>query len=99
MCVFDTEYGKFGLGICYDMRFPELALAMCKKGAKFLVYPGSFNQTTGPLHWELLLRSRGLDNLCFAAGVSVLSTKKTQIVTRHGGIQLWLILLEKFLLD
>jgi omega-amidase len=59
---FDTEFCKFGLGICYDMRFPELALLMAKQGAKVLVYAGCFNQTTGPLHWELLLRSRALDN-------------------------------------
>lgn len=61
-CVFDTEFGKIGLCICYDIRFPELSLLMRQRGAKILVFPGSFNQTTGPLHWELLLRSRALDN-------------------------------------
>mmetsp|Transcript_12252 Transcript_12252/g.10555 ORF Transcript_12252/g.10555 Transcript_12252/m.10555 type:complete len:133 (+) Transcript_12252:159-557(+) len=60
--IVDTEYGKIGIAICYDMRFPELALLMSKKGAKMLVYSGCFNQTTGPLHWELILRSRALDN-------------------------------------
>jgi Predicted amidohydrolase len=60
--VFDTEYCKVGVGICYDMRFPELGLLMAKKGAKVIVYAGCFNQTTGPLHWELLLRSRAVDN-------------------------------------
>ncbi len=51
VCVFDTEYCKFGLGICYDLRFAELGLIMAQKGARVLLYPGSFNQTTGPLHW------------------------------------------------
>ena len=60
--VFDTEYGKIGLAICYDMRFPELSLLMAKAGARVLIYPSMFNQTTGPLHWELVLRSRAVDN-------------------------------------
>ena len=49
------------MAICYDIRFPELALLMVKKGAQVLYYPGSFNTTTGPLHLELLLRARALD--------------------------------------
>jgi omega-amidase len=59
---FSTEYGKFGLAICYDMRFPELAQAMAKQGCNMLIYPGAFNTTTGPLHWELLQRARAVDN-------------------------------------
>ena len=67
---FDTEFGTVGLGICYDIRFPELALLMAQKGAKLIVYPGCFNQTTGPLHWELLIRSRALDNQLYVVGCS-----------------------------
>lgn len=70
-CVFQTEYCTMGLAICYDLRFAELGLLMRQKGASVLLYPGSFNQTTGPLHWELLLRARALDNQCYAVGVSV----------------------------
>lgn len=56
-------YGKAGLGICYDIRFPELALAATKKGGAFaMIYPGAFNTTTGPLHWQLLARARAVDN-------------------------------------
>ncbi len=51
ICVFDTEFCKIGLGICYDLRFAELGLLMAQQGARVLIYPGSFNQTTGPLHW------------------------------------------------
>jgi predicted amidohydrolase len=64
-----------GLAICYDLRFAELGLLMRQKGANVLLYPGSFNQTTGPLHWELLLRARALDNQCFTVGVSVAQYK------------------------
>ena len=66
-----SEWCKVGLGICYDVRFPELALLYAKQGCKMLCYPGAFNMTTGPAHWELLLRSRALDNQLFVAGVSV----------------------------
>ena len=52
--IFDTIYGKIGLGICYDIRFPELCMQAARKGAIMMLYPGAFNQTTGPLHWELL---------------------------------------------
>lgn len=69
-----------GLAICYDLRFAELGLLMRQKGAAVLLYPGSFNQTTGPLHWELLLRARALDNQCFAVGVSVAQFKEDPTV-------------------
>lgn len=52
------EYCPIGVGICYDMRFAELAQLYQKKGCKFLIYPGAFNMTTGPAHWELLQRVR-----------------------------------------
>ena len=66
----DTEFGKIGIGICYDIRFVELARIMVEKGALVLVYPGAFNQTTGPAHWELLFQSRALDNQAFCIGVA-----------------------------
>lgn len=66
----DTEFGKIGIGICYDVRFPELARIMVENGALVLFYPGAFNMTTGPAHWELLFRSRALDNQAFAIGVA-----------------------------
>ncbi|KLJ11733.1 nitrilase [Blastomyces silverae] len=56
------EYGKVGLAICYDVRFPESAMIAARKGAFLLVYPGAFNMTTGPLHWSLLGRARAMDN-------------------------------------
>lgn len=65
-----TEFGKIGIGICYDIRFVELARIMAESGAQILIYPGAFNQTTGPAHWELLFRSRALDNQVFCVGVA-----------------------------
>ncbi|KAG6811174.1 hypothetical protein H0H92_008658 [Tricholoma furcatifolium] len=64
---FDTEFARIGLGICYDVRFPELAMISARKGCHVLVYPGAFNMTTGPLHWELLQRARAVDNQVFVS--------------------------------
>mmetsp|Transcript_49811 Transcript_49811/g.128158 ORF Transcript_49811/g.128158 Transcript_49811/m.128158 type:complete len:129 (-) Transcript_49811:1616-2002(-) len=61
---------KVGVGICYDIRFPELAKLYADQGCNLLVYPGAFNMTTGPLHWELLQRGRAVDNQLFVATAS-----------------------------
>ena len=66
----ETDFGKIGMGICYDVRFPQLAQINVNNGAKILFYPGAFNMTTGPAHWELLFRSRALDNQVFCVGVA-----------------------------
>ena len=66
--VFETEFGLAGLCICYDFRFPELARKMVLAGAQLIIVPGAFNQTTGPAHWELLFRSRAVDNQVFTLG-------------------------------
>ncbi|MGN0177372.1 MAG: carbon-nitrogen hydrolase family protein [Methanobrevibacter sp.] len=66
----NTEFGKIGIGICYDIRFPELARIMVENGALILIYPGAFNMTTGPAHWELLFRTRAMDNQAFCIGVA-----------------------------
>lgn len=68
--VFDTEFGKMGLCICFDFRFPELSRLMVQKGAKIILVPAAFNMTTGPAHWELMFRSRALDNQCYVIGTS-----------------------------
>ncbi|XP_057768193.1 omega-amidase, chloroplastic-like isoform X2 [Salvia miltiorrhiza] len=56
--IVDTGVGRIGIGICYDIRFQELAAIYAARGAHLLCYPGAFNMTTGPLHWELLQRAR-----------------------------------------
>lgn len=61
---------KVGLGICYDIRFEEMARVYRNQGCNVLIYPGAFNMTTGPLHWELIQRCRAVDNQCFVSTVS-----------------------------
>lgn len=68
--VFDTEFCKMGLCICYDARFPELFRLMVDGGAKLILVPAAFNMTTGPAHWELLFRQRAVDNQVFCVGTS-----------------------------
>ena len=67
---FETEYGTFGLCICFDFRFEELARCMCLRGAEVIFVPAAFNMTTGPAHWELLHRQRAVDNQCFTVAVA-----------------------------
>lgn len=61
------EYGKIGIAICYDVRFPELATIAARRGAFALIYPGAFNLTTGNLHWRLLAQGRAVDNQIYVA--------------------------------
>ncbi|OBR91153.1 2-oxoglutaramate amidase [Clostridium ragsdalei P11] len=68
--IIDTKWGKIGIAICYDIRFPELIRLMALNGAKILFIPAAFNMTTGPAHWELLFRSRAVDNQIYIAGIS-----------------------------
>ena len=68
--VFDTEFCKMGLCICYDARFPELFRLMVDRGAKMVLVPAAFNMTTGPAHWEHLFRQRAVDNQVFCVGTS-----------------------------
>lgn len=68
--VFDTEYGKMGAAVCFDVRFPELFRTMAEQGARCVFLPAQFNLVTGPRHWELLLRSRAVDYQVFVAGCS-----------------------------
>ena len=68
--VIKTDLATIGIGICYDIRFVELSRIMAIEGAEILIFPGAFNLTTGPAHWELLFRSRALDNQAYAIGVA-----------------------------
>ncbi|KAL1897313.1 Omega-amidase nit3 [Sporothrix stenoceras] len=61
------EYGKIAIAICYDIRFPELAMVAARQGCFALIYPGAFNTTTGPLHWRLQGQARAMDNQVYVA--------------------------------
>ena len=65
---FSTPWGKMGLIICYDIRFPELSRLLALEGAQAIIVPAAFNMTTGPAHWEMSFRMRALDNQVFMVG-------------------------------
>ncbi|XP_015791077.1 deaminated glutathione amidase isoform X1 [Tetranychus urticae] len=64
----DTPIGKVGLGICYDIRFAELGIALAKAGADVLTYPSAYSLINGSAIWEPVLRCRALENQCFVVG-------------------------------
>ncbi len=61
----DTPAGRLGLAICYDVRFPELFRELLQQGAEWFTLPSAFTVPTGRAHWELLLRTRAVENLCY----------------------------------
>lgn len=63
--VVDSPLGRLGLSVCYDMRFPELYREMVAAGAEVFTMPAAFTAPTGRAHWEVLLRARAVENLCF----------------------------------
>ena len=77
---FDSPVGRVGLSICYDLRFPELYRSMGP--VDLLVVPAAFTHTTGQAHWELLLRARAVENLCYVLA-------SAQGGTHPGGRRTW----------
>ncbi len=67
---FQTPFGKIGLMICFDIRFPRQSKLLQREGCDVIIVPGAFNNFTGPLHWKLAFRSRSVDNQLFTVGVS-----------------------------
>ncbi|XP_002045425.2 omega-amidase NIT2 [Drosophila sechellia] len=68
--IINVDGHKIGIGICYDIRFEEMARLYRNAGCELIIYPAAFNMTTGPLHWELLQRSRANDNQLFVVTTS-----------------------------
>ncbi len=68
--VVDTPFGKLGIAVCYDLRFPELFRSMLDKGVELVAVPSAFTAQTGKAHWEVLVRARAIENLTYviAAG-------------------------------
>ncbi len=61
----DLPWGRFGLTVCYDLRFPSLYRALAEAGACFLTIPAAFTRQTGEAHWQVLMRARAIENGCF----------------------------------
>lgn len=64
----DTPFGKLGMSVCYDVRFPELYRHLFKQGAELFVIPSAFTVPTGEAHWELLARARAVENFAYVIG-------------------------------
>ena len=79
----NTPFGRIGLMVCYDLRFPELALQLRAQGADILTAPAAFTYTTGQMHWQLLLQSRAIDSQCQVLGAA------QQGWHSHGKRQTW----------
>lgn len=63
--VIDTPFGRLGIAICYDLRFPEFFRNMKELGVDIVIVPAAFTHETGAAHWEVLLRARAIENLCY----------------------------------
>lgn len=73
----DTPFGRIGLSVCYDVRFPELYRALAARDVRFLAVPAAFTRETGRDHWEVLLRARAIENQAFVIAAAQ--------VGEHGG--------------
>ena len=63
--VIDSPFGRMGLAVCYDLRFPELFRQQLEDGMEIVVLPSAFTAITGRAHWEVLVRARAIENLCY----------------------------------
>ena len=72
--VVSTNIGKFGLSICYDVRFPHLYRGLSQRGAQVLTIPAAFTVPTGKAHWEILLRARAIENGAFVIAPAQVGT-------------------------
>ncbi|MEI2804488.1 carbon-nitrogen hydrolase family protein [Albidovulum sp.] len=75
-----TPFGRIGMTVCYDVRFPQLYRRLAQAGAQILTVPAAFNDTTGAAHWHSLLRARAIEN-----GAYVLAPAQTGSHAAHNG--------------
>jgi hypothetical protein len=74
----DLPWGRIGLTICYDMRFPALYRALAESGASYLTAPSAFTVRTGEAHWHTLLRARAIENGCFVFAAAQAGTHESK---------------------
>lgn len=68
--VADTPFGRLGLGVCYDLRFPGIFRRMLDSGVEIIALPSAFTAITGKAHWEVLVRARAIENLCYVVAAA-----------------------------
>ena len=76
LTVVETPFGKLGLSVCYDIRFPELYRKLFNLGAEIFTIPAAFTVKTGQAHWEVLARSRAIENFSYVIGACQTGTHK-----------------------
>ncbi|KAL3853778.1 hypothetical protein ACJMK2_017291 [Sinanodonta woodiana] len=76
-----TDYCKIGVGICLDLRFPEMARIYGQRGCNLLIYMGAFSRKTGPVHWDVLNKARAVDNQVYVASVGPATDERSPYVT------------------
>jgi len=70
VCVLDSPFGRLGLAVCYDLRFPELFRAMQDQGVELIALPAAFTALTGRAHWATLVRARAVENLSYVVAAA-----------------------------
>ena len=75
---FPSPMGKIGLAICYDLRFPEMALHLRRLGADVLTFPSAFTTRTGAAHWELLLKATAVQTQCYVIAAAQVGKHDTE---------------------
>lgn len=75
----DTEHGKFGMTICYDLRFPEIFRSLALQGAELIFVPAAFPQYTGSMYWEALLRTRAVENQLYIVAAGQFGVSKSNV--------------------
>jgi nitrilase len=68
--VLDTPFGRLGVAVCYDLRFPELFRYLAAQGLDILALPSAFTAATGKAHWDVLVRARAVENLCYVVAAN-----------------------------
>lgn len=70
LCTFETDFGKIGLAICFDLRFPEIFREYRKQGCELVLLPSAFTYKTGQAHWEVLCKARAIENQIFFGAIN-----------------------------
>ncbi len=84
MLIVDMGFVKFGIALCFDIRFPELFKEMAQSGAEIVIVPAAFSAGTGPEHWQILNRARALDSQTFVIGVGVAASEEKRPFNAYG---------------